>query len=137
MCNASQGQDGCRSCSAPSRLCEKCKKNSCRVPLYGLCIQCSIEDYGDGWQPLSETNVSEEVKLKVRQAWQVLEQAETEEIPKKKMEPEKISLAELLIPRAAEFIRSSGQVSLELLMAEFQVDDEVATHLLDFLLEEG
>lgn len=59
MCFATQGDEQCRGCSARSRLCEKCKQHPCRFPRYGLCLACSVEEYGDGWNPSdvsTETN---------------------------------------------------------------------------------
>lgn len=53
MCLATQGDEGCQGCSVSSRICEKCKERPSRFPRYGLCLKCSIEDYGDGWDPAS------------------------------------------------------------------------------------
>lgn len=49
MCLATQDQEGCKNCPAPSRLCEKCKERPCRIPQYGLCLHCSVEEFGEGW----------------------------------------------------------------------------------------
>lgn len=49
MCVASQGQGGCHNCASVFRLCEKCKENPCRFPQYGLCLKCSVEAFGEGW----------------------------------------------------------------------------------------
>lgn len=49
MCLATQGQEGCRNCLAPSRLCEKCKERPCQIRQYGMCLRCSVEEFGDGW----------------------------------------------------------------------------------------
>lgn len=51
MCLATQGDEGCKGCPAPSRLCEKCKKRPSRFPRYGLCFTCSLKEYGEGWDP--------------------------------------------------------------------------------------
>lgn len=51
MCNATQGQPECAGCRAPSRLCEKCQQRRAKYPRYGLCLVCTVEDYGEGWQP--------------------------------------------------------------------------------------
>lgn len=60
MCRATQGQEGCRNCPAPTRFCENCKQRSVRYKQYGLCLACSVEEYGGGWKPESaETSVPE------------------------------------------------------------------------------
>jgi hypothetical protein len=51
MCFAAQGQDECKDCQSSYRLCEKCKDSICRFPQYGLCLRCSILEYGQGWDP--------------------------------------------------------------------------------------
>lgn len=54
MCGATQGQEGCRNCSALTRLCEACKQRPMRFKEYGLCLACSVEEYGAGWKPSAE-----------------------------------------------------------------------------------
>lgn len=51
MCKATQGQEGCRNCSAVTRLCERCQKSAIRIVRYGMCLKCSVDEYGDGWNP--------------------------------------------------------------------------------------
>lgn len=51
MCLASQGQTECRNCPAPSRICEKCQDRPSKFPQYGLCLKCSVEEFGEGWKP--------------------------------------------------------------------------------------
>jgi hypothetical protein len=58
MCLATQGQEECSKCPAASRLCEKCKTHSCRFPQYGLCLKCSVEEFGEGWEPKEATRLS-------------------------------------------------------------------------------
>ncbi len=51
MCEATQGQESCRGCTAISRKCETCKKRGVHFQRYGLCLHCTVEELGDGWQP--------------------------------------------------------------------------------------
>lgn len=60
MCEATQGQEGCRNCPAPSRLCEKCKERAVRFPRYGFCLHCSVAEFGgDEKQMLSDKEESQ------------------------------------------------------------------------------
>lgn len=52
MCYATQGQEGCRNCAAVTRICENCKERPVRFHQYGLCLTCSVEEFGGGWKPL-------------------------------------------------------------------------------------
>lgn len=51
MCMTMQGQDGCRGCTAQSRLCESCGERPVRFAQYGFCFTCSVKELGDGWTP--------------------------------------------------------------------------------------
>lgn len=59
VCEATQGQEGCRNCPAPSRLCETCKERPVRFSRYGLCLRCSVKEFGEGWQPTTEAETEE------------------------------------------------------------------------------
>ncbi len=50
MCEASQGQSECRGCAEPSRKCETCKFRPVRYPVFGLCLACALEDFGENWK---------------------------------------------------------------------------------------
>lgn len=67
MCEATQGQEGCCGCAAPSRLCEKCKERAIRFPRYGFCLRCSVEELGnDERQPVtSEEGRLREIRAKL------------------------------------------------------------------------
>lgn len=51
MCVATQGQEGCKDCTAPTRLCERCHDHPQRFAQYGLCLACTVAEHGDGWEP--------------------------------------------------------------------------------------
>lgn len=57
MCAASQGQEGCRDCQAPSRLCETCHDRPVRFHQYGLCLSCSVDEFGEDWQPIDISSI--------------------------------------------------------------------------------
>lgn len=61
MCRATQGQDGCRNCAVATRLCEACRRHPVRYKEYGLCLACSVEEYGGGWdRGTAETAITNE-----------------------------------------------------------------------------
>lgn len=49
-CRSMQGPE-CGTCDAPSRICEQCKERQVRYPDYGLCLHCTVAEYGNGWTP--------------------------------------------------------------------------------------
>lgn len=61
MCMATQGQEGCKNCPAPSRLCEVCGNHLVQYPIYGLCLSCAVETFGDdGWKA---SEIAEEAEM--------------------------------------------------------------------------
>lgn len=65
MCLATQGQEGCRNCPAPTRICENCERHPIRFKEYGLCLACSVEEYGNGWDRSATEKVAAEVAVHV------------------------------------------------------------------------
>lgn len=49
VCVSTQGQDGCRGCTAASRLCESCGIRHVMYPRYGTCFTCAVTEFGDDW----------------------------------------------------------------------------------------
>lgn len=50
-CEVTQGQQGCKGCKVPCRVCETCTKLPVAFTAYGLCFTCSLNEFGEGWTP--------------------------------------------------------------------------------------
>ena len=108
MCFATQGQKACRNCTVPSRLCEDCQERPSRFPQYGLCLICSVKEFGEGWEPIA---VSQEE----------VEDGQVEE----------------LLPKALNLILGTRRASALFVSNSLGVSYEVAEKILRRLQEQG
>lgn len=60
VCVVSQGQELCRNCPAPTRLCETCHIRPIHFRQYGQCLTCAVDEYAHDWTPATETDEPEE-----------------------------------------------------------------------------
>lgn len=139
MCAATQGQTDCFNCTAPSRVCEKCKVNSVRFPQYGLCVHCSVEEYGDGWNYDSHPAIKAILPQELSHETAPKKDDEeifmvTDNLTKKSQRKEK---KKLLLPKARAFLRGREKVSASALATELHVRYEHARHIMLQLEEEG
>ncbi len=120
MCLTMQGQEGCSNCSVTSRLCEKCKERQCRYPLYGYCLHCTIEEFGEGWQPDELTILSAQLPT-----------------AQPKFEITSISDIDVYMPQVRELLPKFAQVSNNLIMQNLGVSSAIAKRILSQCEHEG
>ncbi|MBI1961272.1 MAG: helix-turn-helix transcriptional regulator, partial [Parcubacteria group bacterium] len=63
-CRSMQGPE-CGTCDAPSRICEACKERQVRYPDYGLCLHCTVKEYGEGWTNEENWGVDDDLLIEV------------------------------------------------------------------------
>lgn len=164
MCLAMQGQEGCRNCPAPSRLCEKCHARSSRFPQYGLCLVCSVIIYGEGWQPSpyattgepttqqdeseddkeipqqdTEEPADDEVEKETNPSTSERKEEQMRTKKDKKKSPGRFSLRMIKrhLPRAEALIRKTSRPSVTSLQKKLHTGFETARELMRQQIEKG
>lgn len=82
MCLATQGQEACHECKATSRMCEKCGQRPSRFPQYGLCLICSVAEYGEGWERDLAAKADKSVRATISAATEPTGSSESQDITK-------------------------------------------------------
>lgn len=125
MCLATQGQEGCRGCPAPSRLCEKCKKRPSRFRQYGLCLSCSVKEFEENPEPAGDDND------------ELAEEPTHKAVPKAAISIPKNELVTKNLPKARKMVIIAEKASAFFLARQLDISYPVARIIISCLEEEG